>query len=387
MVNVTRWKILWGGIWIAFLFGHCGHIVDSQPETEISLPKIDIRIDSESLTTLVNTNYTDYSPRVKATLGGRTYNSRIENQGYGSRRYVKKSYKLKFEERELYESRQGRLIITAQFLDPSFLRYRLSLKLFEEAGLPVLNTDFAGLYMNDVFYGIYLTVEPVDEYFLINRNIPPGNLYKAIDGNARFSLKSGYQVELGFEKKINEDGNSNDLVNLLYVLDTVPDSLLNAALRPILDIENALDYLAVSVLTCNWDGFFHNFYLFHNPETGRFMFIPYDLDMTFGLGAPASSMHVNGHCHKGANDLFERLLSYPPYRQYYRNRLETLLASSFSVEHLSPIMEDIYQRLIDDYAKDPVLGRVGYNLAREINGLKDFIETRAAFVRAELKDF
>ena len=387
MVISPSWKHIFVFLWIAFLFTRCDHIVDAPARVDVSLPGIFVDIDSESHSTLINATYTDYSAPAKATLNNQTYDVRISNQGYASRRYVKKSYKLKFCDDALYLNRQKRLIVSAQFNDPTFVRYKLSLKLFEEAGLLALNTDLAGLYFNDTFYGIYLTVEQIDEYFLKNRGIPLGNLYKAIDGNARFSLKSGYQVELGFEKKTNEDGNSNDLVNLLYMLDTMPDSLLDSALRPVLDIENVLNYLAVSVLINNWDGFFHNFYFFHHPGTGQFMFIPYDLDMTFGNGTSPSLLHVNGHCHKGINALFERLLVYPPYRQYYKERLAELMESYFTIAYLSPIMNETCERLIDDYSKDPMLGRLQIDLVHEIAELKEYIEERSVFIRAELENF
>ena len=49
---------------------------------------------------------------------------------------------------------------------------------------------------------------------------------------------------------------------------------------------NVVDYLkiiAFDVLIGNWDGYVgnkNNYYLYHNPQTGLFDYIPYDLDNT-----------------------------------------------------------------------------------------------------------
>ena len=372
---------------LSLLLTQCNFIVDSYPVPEVELPKIQISIDSESHTTLINNTYADFYVPVIVEIDDRIYNADIQYQGHCSRADVRKSYKLEFPDKSLFHNNQKKLILSAQLRDPSFMRYQLSLLLFKAAGLLTLQTDLAALFINDEFQGIYLTIEPIDEYFLAKRGIPPGNLYKAVDGKARFSFKDGYRVRSGFEKKINEDDNYSDLEQLILLLDITPDSLLDSVIGSVVDVENVLNYLAVSVLINNWDGFCHNFYFFHNPATDRFYFIPYDLDMTLGVGDAHESLHVNGHGSKGVNALFERLLSHPPWRAYYKEKILRMLDSVFTTDFLSQEMESIYECLANDYKKDPLIQRLGYNLEDEMNVIKQYIDERSEFIRMELETF
>src|SRR5207248_1419776 len=50
-----------------------------------------------------------------------------------------------------------------------------------------------------------------------------------------------------------------------------------------LDVDEFLRFLAVNALVANFDSFFtggHNYYIYLNPETNKFVFIPWDLDLS-----------------------------------------------------------------------------------------------------------
>lgn len=370
-----------------FLGTGCDHIVDSQPAPAYNLSEIHIQIDDESGTKLINNSFANFYVPVRAQIAGIGYEVGIRCQGHVSRSDARRSYKLKFSDDQLFQGRQKKLILSSQLRDPSYMRYKIALSMYRNAGLYTLDADLAVLIMNQAFAGIYLMVEPVDEYFLKRRGIAPGNLYKAIEGNARFSFENGYQVRSGFEKKIHEDDNYRDLEELIYLLDTTPDSLVKQTLSQIIDVENIINYLAVSVLINNWDGFVHNFYFFHHPESDRFIFIPYDLDMTLGIGCPHTNLHVSGHSSKGVVRLFEKILSVPAWKSLYKKQLNWLLDSVFTVGNISAQMELMYNEVADDYRKDYYLERRGYNLKNEMDQVLGFVQERAQFVREELKNF
>lgn len=373
-------------VMLCVLFFKCDHIVESLPEPEFTLPKVQIDIDQESYITLLNNCHADFYMPALAELDGLKYDVNMRHQGNVSRRYLRKSYKLKFSEDVLFRNRQSHAILSAQLRDHSFMRNHLSLKLFKTAGLLALETDLRVLFLNDEFEGIYLLMEPVDEYFFINRGMTPNNLYKAFESNARFTFKNGYQVRSGFDKKINKDENYSDLEDFILLLDTTPDSLLPDVLPAVLDVDNTLNYLAISVLIGNWDGYSHNFHLYHNPQTGCFQFIPYDLDMTFGNGG-AVTFPINGYNHKEANVLFVRLLSCPVWREQYKKRLLWLIETVFNVDTLSCEMDILYQQLAADYEKDELLQRRGSDLVCEMEFIENYVQNRSEYVREALKDF
>jgi len=52
-------------------------------------------------------------------------------------------------------------------------------------------------------------------------------------------------------------------------------------------VDTFLNWLAVSAVVKNWDTYgsmTHNFYLYNNPETGQLVWLPWDHNMTFGVG-------------------------------------------------------------------------------------------------------
>ncbi len=372
--------IIWG-----FLCS-CVHICDPPHPPPLCLPQIHLEMDHENLTTLANNVFSDRYVKGKIEFEGVTYDVDIRHQGHVSRDYYKKNYKIKFSPEHLFQGKL-KIILSAQMRDPSFMRYSLSIALFQESGLLSTETKLVALFLNDEFKGIYLLIEPIDEYFFWNRGIPPGNLYKAVGGNARFTFRGGYDVRGGYEKKIIKDENYSDLEDLIGILDTVPTNRLATEIEKVLDVKNALNYLAVSVLINNWDGLFHNFYFFHNPNTNRFEFIPWDLDMTFGIGAAPEKLTVEGHSVKGRNYLFERLLQIPAYRNYYKERLLWLIEGPFSLEKLDPRIQALHESLREDYLKDPVLQGKGASLDHEIEKIRSYVSQRQEAVLEQLAEW
>ncbi|HCM58785.1 MAG TPA: hypothetical protein DIS74_00075, partial [Bacteroidales bacterium] len=51
-------------------------------------------------------------------------------------------------------------------------------------------------------------------------------------------------------------------------------------------VQDYLKIMTAQILCGDWDGYLYNknnFYLYHNTQTGRFEYIPYDVDNTFGI--------------------------------------------------------------------------------------------------------
>jgi spore coat protein CotH len=90
------------------------------------------------------------------------------------------------------------------------------------------------------------------------------------------------------------------------------------------------------------DGFVgmgHNYYLYLSPTTGRFTFMPWDLDLGFGgfamYGTPDQMADLSlEHPHVGENKLIERLLVMPEFKANYRQQVRQLMAGAFSLEKL-----------------------------------------------------
>jgi hypothetical protein len=224
--------------------------------------------------------------------------SEIRNQGHKVREDLKPSFKWRV---NLGVPSQLKTNLSGQSRDITMLRYALSSFLFKRGGLQVASMKFTNLFINGLWYGPYLNLELVDGVFLEKRATMGGALFKA-QYRSELTLKNNVKMSQAFVQKwpakSEADLNSiRRLEELASILDqgVVEDTL---ALSKILNIENALSYLAVSKLIHNKDGIRNNYYLYLNPQSKQFEFIPWDLDETF-RGASVFKVYEN--------NLFEQL--------------------------------------------------------------------------------
>ena len=175
------------------------------------------------------------------------------------------------------------------FKDPSLMRERLGYGLHRTAGVVAPRTAHANLYVNGTYMGVYTVIEQVDKTFLSDRlGDDTGNLYK---GHGPFGTLEwlGPDPALyrdAYELKTNEvAGDYSRLVHFLDVLNNTADPAFEAAIEQVFNVDSFLSWLAVEVLLSHLDNYLgtaNNYYLYDNPVTGKFEFIPWDVNEEFG---------------------------------------------------------------------------------------------------------
>ena len=128
------------------------------------------------------------------------------------------------------------------------------------------------------------------------------------------------------------------LFRLLEVLNKCPDETFPQEIEKVLDVDQVLRYLAVSVMIVHLDNYIgmgHNYYLYE--MNGRFTILPWDLNMAFGtfgmgLARDAADFYIDEPVTNSfeSRPLVYRLLSYPPYRERYHQYLKDLLEGAFA---------------------------------------------------------
>jgi len=175
--------------------------------------------------------------------------------------------------------------------DPSFVREKPYYELAATAGLAAPRSNFAALYVNDEYWGLYILGEIVNGDFLKNhfaKGDDGGNLYKASDPGANLAYlgddPASYQRF--FSKESNEDANDwTDLIELARVFDQTPAAELPAKLESLIDVDSFLTALALDNLTVNLDsyvGMAQNYYLYRRPSDKKWVWIPWDPSLAFG---------------------------------------------------------------------------------------------------------
>jgi hypothetical protein len=381
-------------------------------DTEIV--KIKIEIDPDSLSEMLEyenlTSDHEYPARFIFIHSGEidtveTIGFRL--RGNTSRYSSKKSFKVSFN--TFYGGRKfkgvEKLNLNGEHNDPSIVRTKLSFDLYKKAGLPAPRTAHVELYINNEYRGLYINVEHIDEEFAESRfGNKNGNLFKCLypatmeiigDGNPNdYKFMSGdhraYELITN-----NEADDYTDLANFINILNSTPSGDLATELEPIFNVNSYLKHLALEVLTGHWDGYSYNknnFYLYHNTLTGKFEFIPYDLDNTFGIdwfGIDWAIRNIYTWAASEPRPLTSRLLQNQVYRDRFSFYMNELLEEHFNSTVFFPEIDaikamitlaatnDVYRTY--DYGWNMVDFNNSYTTFNNQHvkyGIKDYITTR-----------
>ena len=179
--------------------------------------------------------------------------------------------------------------LIGQHNDPSLLRYWLSLNILTTNNLISSRTSFVKLYINGEYKGVYLNVEHIDDEFLQKRFV--GNdqgIYINVHGADLKYLGSNQSSYYGaYELKTNKVANDfSKLIQFLDTLNHVDDEDFPCFIERNFEVELYLKTLAAEMIIGHWDGYAfnkNNYYLYRQPSNGKFIFIEYDMDNTFGI--------------------------------------------------------------------------------------------------------
>lgn len=181
--------------------------------------------------------------------------------------------------------------------DPSMVREAPYYELATALGLKAPRSNFAALYINDEYWGLYGLGEVINSDFLKNyfgKGEDTGNLYKANIGAVFTYLgedKAAYKEV--WEKQTNEDADDwADLIELCKIIGETPAAELKAKLEPLMDIDSFLTAIALDNATVNLDsyaGMGQNFNVYRRPSDKRWVWLVWDPSLAFGAFGQGSN--------------------------------------------------------------------------------------------------
>ena len=285
--------------------------------------------------------------------------------------------------------------------DHSFVAEQLVYETFRGAGIPAARTALARVTVNGDTFGLYVMRETYGERWLARWfEDPSGNLYESADG----------PLDTDLELRTNErHGDTGDLAALVDVVATASDDDYRDAIEELVDVDELLTYWAIEAVTAHWDGMVYditapgripppvrpeansspnNFYAYHDPETGRFVYIPHGADLAFGLGSgpdrevdPSTPVLVPP---KTNATIAARLWDDPTFRDELAMRVRWVLDEVWDVEALT----ERAAQLADVVREDGLAGsRESVTMSDFEDALADrtgFLTRRTEAVRAEL---
>ena len=274
-------------------------------------------------------------------------------------------------EQEFHNLRQ--IMFLNNIGDPSLLQEKLAYDLMQFAGAPASQVCFVELWIDvsddeqdAFFWGVYSMVERVDRKYISNRfgrDAADGNLYKASHAQrgpmdlVYYGDKiEDYPTQNGlyaYGKTNNEEeADYSDIIELTRVISgtaySTDEEFMNA-LEEVLNVDSFLRYMAVIALTMNWDSYPYtgnNFYLFNNPLTGKFEWIPWDLN--WGGDSKMALFEREDFTISPYAPLFEKVLAVEDYRRQYAAYLDLLIREKFNETDIYALAEN-YHQLIKPY--------------------------------------
>lgn len=159
--------------------------------------------------------------------------------------------------------------------------------------IPTPRANFAKVVINGENWGVYVSQEQFNKDMLAEqfgtrkgdrwkvKGSPGGRGGLEYLGDDVATYKRIYTL-----KSAESDAAWKGLVNLCKVLNTTPPEKLEEALRPILDVEGALRFLALDCALVNMDGYWvraSDYSIYRDPK-GKFHVVPHDMNETFSAG-------------------------------------------------------------------------------------------------------
>lgn len=252
--------------------------------------------------------------------------------------------------------------------DPSNVRQCLTYRLFAAAGVPAPRCNFAHVTINGRDLGVFTHVESVGKP-LLRRHFTSdtGRLYEGTLADFR----DGWLAT--FEPKTDEANPDRSDLQAVATALAAPDGQLLAALAPVIDVDRFISFWAMETLVDHVDGYAgntNNFFVYRDPATARFGFLPWGTDGTLRTpGTDPPSLMAEGV-------LARRLYLLPETRARYVARMTELLDTVWDAPARRADLDRMEAQLSPLLAGDPFAD--GVDVAAAIDEVRAFIDTRRA---------
>lgn len=295
------------------------------------------------------------------------------------------------------------LSLSSGFKDESVIREKVTADVFREFGVPAPRTAFYRIYIDHgdgpVYFGLYTMVEVTFDNPMLDAQFgnSSGNCYKPDSDGARLNdltkINSTY-----FPNKTNEYASLSDITSLITTLisdtRTTNPAQWRSDMESVMDMNRYLKYLAANTTMRNWDTYgkmTHNYYLYNNPSTSKFTWIPWDnnealMDSPGGIGGSGNNSalefdfsNMASTPMSAAGDVAWPMIAYvyadPVYKTAYDNYIDEFITTVFTSNSMSTRLTEAHN-LVAPYVTGADGEIAGYTYTTESgfnNSLSDLI--------------
>ncbi len=324
-------------------------------------------------------------------------------------------FKVHFQKDRPFRGMTGINLLAGQHSPRWLLSEPLAFELYRQAGVPAPLTDHLRVWVNGRCLGYQLLIEQPNKSFLArNHRDESGNLYKLVWQNQGLVAQH--------EKKTHLTEGSQDLVEVIKGLTEKAGAAQWAFIQEHFNVDEVASYYAVNMCIQNWDGFFNNYFAYHDTGgTGRWEIYPWDEDKTWGdfdgtssaydwhtmpltLGMAGDQpprgnplvMALGGGGPHGGPNWWRRpgwfsgpLLANAEFRQRFLTRLGELCQTNFTAAAFGPAIDALEKRLEGEIpvaaqvaGRDPAQASRAFH--RDMESFRKQLQHRRSFIQGDL---
>lgn len=289
--------------------------------------------------------------------------------------------------------------------EPTLIREVLSYALLKNY-MPASQANFAQVYINGQYFGIYSNVEAVTKTFIDSRFYSNNNSFFFMDNGGCNLVYKGADTTLYYNPyTLKSDYGWTDLKDFCYTLNNNTSAIEN-----VLDVDRTLWMLVFTNVTVTLDSYLgqstHNYYMYED-HNGRFNPIIWDLNGGFGIFNKVNgnvqltvpqmqTMPPMLHANDSLWPLVKKLLAVPLYKKMYMAHMRTIINENFAdtsyfayAQYLQSIIDTAVQ---SDTKKFYTYAQFLSNMTttvidgpKTIPGLSELMNVRTAFLKSTVE--
>ncbi|CAN5852912.1 hypothetical protein BH11BAC7_BH11BAC7_23360 [soil metagenome] len=358
--------------------------------------------------TLLANHTADVYTRVDMVFDGRSLPScgiKFKGNSSFNNPSTKKSFKIDLNEYVSGQDYDGikKFNLNNGFKDPSMLREKLALDFMNAHNVTAPRCNYARVYLNGTYWGLYTIVEEINSKFL-KQHYPDndGNLFKGDPsgdlkyyGAAQSSYYSHYELQNN-----NTQNDWSDLLATINIINNTPSSAFFDSLETVFDSWSYLNYMATTNMFANLDSYIgsgHNYFMFDDSTGHHFRWIAWDVNESFGnfqMTFSPTTIQTMPYDFVStpttSRPLASRMLADPTYRAMYVSCFCSIMPF-FNNTTLDPIIDSlanvIRSSVYSDNLKSYTNQQFEDNITMQVGGtpgIKSFISARVASLTTQL---
>jgi hypothetical protein len=219
--------------------------------------------------------------------------------------------------------------------DPSYCSEQLGSEFFRMVDIPTPRVAQAVVELNERKLGLYVLKEGFTEDFL-------SCYFKKVGGNL-FEPGEGHDVNQHL-KKTSIQAPTQDRTSLKALAEAAlePDPTRRwNRLKPVLDLNRFIRFMAVEVMLCHRDGYClarNNYRVYQDLDAGKMVFLPHGMDQLFGKPDLPWMPHMAGLV---AQAVIETKEGKEEYIEAFRTIFETRFKPEFLTNRVNQIMASL----------------------------------------------